>query len=660
MLRVYVLALLLCSPLLLAADISLQDYARHNQFIDVKISPTGQYLAATRRSDEGTIQIIVIDRSSMQVISQRHFPGSDSIASFDWASAERLVLSLARELGSLEAPVFTGEIFAVDANGKRGIMLTGYRSKARETEFSQVIDLLPADEDNIIISSFSWFSKEPHVEFYRLNIKSGRKRKVGTAPIRAIQGTAIRALTDKNGFPALVVGVDPRDISQWLVLHRAGPDADWREVKRYRRDAGRFTPLVFSSDNSKVFGTSDTGSATQAISVFDLATGEETILASHPQADLSPIFSVQNGQNGDIIGASFEYVDLSHRFLDDVTDTKFSRQLQGIYAAFPQQSVRITSATADNKQMIVRVQSANTPATFYLYDSAGNKVSYLLTTTPWLEQKTLPTTKIVQYTARDGQPLQGLLTLPKGKEAKSLPLIMLPHGGPHGIKDSITYIDKDAKVFAEHGYAVFQPNFRGSGGFGRDFLTAGYKKWGTLMIDDMTDGVQKLIADGIADAQRICTYGGSYGGYAALMSAIREPQLYKCVVNFVGVTDLALMFKEGDIPGSNFGKDVLETYIGRSDEVLIAQSPIHNLDKLKAPVFIIHGEQDQRVPITHAEVLRDALQQRNHPMQWLVKSTEGHGFYKPENNVERWQKMLAFFDRYIGGTANTDIDAGKP
>ncbi len=650
MLKICILALCLLGPVAMAAEISLQDYARHNQFIDVKISPTGQYLAATSRADDGTIQIIVIDRTSMQVISQRHFPGNDSIASFDWASSDRLVMSLAREVGSLEVPVFTGEIFAVDADGKRGLMLTGYRSRARETEFSQIIDLMPSDEDNIIISSVSWFSKEPHVEFYRLNIKSGRKRKIGTAPIRAVKGTQVRALTDINGFPSLVVGVDPKDISQWVMLYRAEPNTDWREIKRYRRDSGNFSPLVFSRDNKTVFGLSDTSTATQAVSVLDLASGEETLLASHPQADLSPIFSVREGKASEVIGANFEYDALNSRFFDNVADAEFSRQLQGLFAAFPQQRVRITSATKDNRQMIVIVQSANTAPTFYMYDSTSNKVSYLLTAAPWLEQKTLPQTRIVQYKARDGQALQGLLTLPKGKEAKALPLIMLPHGGPHGIRDSITDVDKDAKVLAENGYAVFQPNFRGSGGFGREFLTAGYKKWGTLMIDDMTDGVQQLISDGIVDQQRICTYGGSYGGYAALMSAIREPQLYKCVVNFVGVTDLALMFEEGDIPGSNFGTGVLENFLGRSDEVLIGQSPVKNLDKLKAPVFIIHGEQDKRVPMIQAEVLRDALEKRNHPYQWLVKATEGHGFYKPENNVERWQKMLAFFDKYIGSS----------
>jgi dipeptidyl aminopeptidase/acylaminoacyl peptidase len=648
MLRMCVFALLLLCPLVQAEQISLQDYARHNQFISVKISPTGQYFAATSRVEDGTIQIIVIDRTSMKVISQRHFPGNDSIASFHWANKDRLVLSLARETGSLETPFLTGELFAVNADGKRGIMLTGYRSKAKETRVSEVIDWLPEDDDNIIISSYSWYSKEPHIEFYRLNIDSGRKRKLGTAPIRAVKGTQVRALTDKNGFPSLVVGVDPKDISQLLMLYRPEPNTEWRELKRFSRDGGSFRPLAFSNDNKKVFGISSTTTITDAISVLDIASGTESLIASHPTTDLRPIFSLRNGRASEVIGAVYEYDALDVTFFNDVTDAKFSAQLQGLIAAFPQQAVQINSATADGTLLVVAAESANNPLTFYLFDTLNNKVSYLMTAAPWFDNKTLPQTRIVQYKARDGQPLQGLLTLPKDKEAKALPLIMLPHGGPHGIRDSIADLDKDAKVLAENGYAVFQPNFRGSGGFGRDFLTIGYKKWGTLMIDDMTDGVRQLISDGTVDASRICSYGGSYGGYAALMSAIRQSELYKCVVNFVGVTDLALMFEEGDIPDSEIGTNVLDDYLGRSDDVLIKQSPVKNLDKLKAPVFIIHGEQDKRVPMIQAEVLRDALQKRNHPMEWLVKSTEGHGFYKPENNVERWQKMLTFFDKHIG------------
>lgn len=647
MLKRTILALWLLWPIVLAAEVSIADYAKHNQFIEVKISPTGQYLAATNRVEDGTIQLVVIDRKDMKVISQRHFSGADSIASFDWANKNRLILTLAREIGALEAPMYTGEIFAVDANGKKEVMLTGYRSRARETTASSIVDFMPEDKNHIMIASWSWFSKEPHVEFYRLNIISGRKFRAGTAPIRAIKGTMVRALAEKDGFVSLVVGIDPTDISQNVLLHRTESNSNWREIKRYSRNKGDFIPLTFSADNKKVYGISDTNSSTQSISVIDLDSLQETILATHPKVDIRPIFSFRNGKTTEIIGTRYEYDAINSQYFQDVNDTKFSSQLQGLEAAFPGQLVQINSATIDNSLMVVSARSANKIPTFYLYDTKNNKVNFLLTAAPWLENK-LPETQIVHYKARDGQELQGLLTLPKNTEAKNLPLIMLPHGGPHGIRDSIAYIDKDAKVLAEHGYAVFQPNFRGSGGFGRDFLTSGYQKWGTLMIDDMTDGVMQLITDGIVDKQRICSYGGSYGGYAALMSAIREPDLYQCVINFVGVTDLALMFKEGDIPTSNMGTSVLEDYLGRSDDVLVKQSPIHNLDKLKAPVFIIHGALDQRVPLSHAEKLRDGLQQRNHPMEWLVKATEGHGFYKPENNIERWQKMLAFIDKYIG------------
>jgi acylaminoacyl-peptidase len=296
---------------------------------------------------------------------------------------------------------------------------------------------------------------------------------------------------------------------------------------------------------------------------------------------------------------------------------------------------------------ILSVRSANHPVEFYIYDIKNKQLSYLLNASPWLKAEQLAQTQAIFYKSRDGLDIHAILTLPDNKEAKNLPLIMLPHGGPHGPRDYLDY-DSDAKVLAQHGYAVLQPNFRGSGGFGRSFLQAGYQNWGTTMIDDMTDGVLHLVKEGIVDQNRVCAYGGSYGGYAALMSAVREPDLYKCTVGFVGVFDLNLMYTDGDIPQRKSGINYLEMAIGRDQQRLDAQSPIKHLDKLKAPVFIIHGKEDQRVPIIHADRLRAELEKRNHPFEWLVKEKEGHGFYKPENNVERWEKMLAFFDKYIG------------
>lgn len=639
-----IILFLVTSAQVYAAQLSLEDFARHEQFLEVKISPTGQYLAATRRSTTDQIELVVIDRQKMQLVSQRHFSGKDSIDGFDWANNERLLISVARESGALEKPVATGELFAMDANGKRALFLTGMNSKNKGATVSTVIDWLPQEEDNVVISEYDWRNKEPFVSFHKLNIRNGRKVSLSKAPIRAVSG-ALAALTDSEGFPKLVVGLDPKDTDNQIIMYRAQRSGEWATIASYKRKEGSFNPLVFSQDNASVYGLSNSTTNTMALAKLDIATGKETLLVVNDDVDIMPIFSFKGGRVTELIGASFEYDNIATHFIADVQDKAASSTMQGLIAAFPNQKVTVTSTTADNKLMILEAASANTPRSFYLFDAEKKQIGFLLDAAPWLANKALPQTSSIVYKARDGQEIVALLTLPLGQEAKNLPLILMPHGGPHGVRDNLSTLDEDAKVLAANGYAVLQPNFRGSGGFGKAFLKAGYKKWGTLMIDDMTDGVRHLIAQGVADQRRVAVYGGSYGGYASLMSAIREPELYRCAINFVGMSDLALMYKEGDTTEHNLGINTLETYIGRSDDVLKGQSAIHNLDKLKAPVLIIHGEEDRRVPLIQAEILKKAFDERGHPYEWLVKQKEGHGFYKPENNIERWQRMLAFLEK---------------
>ncbi|MFN3709237.1 MAG: alpha/beta hydrolase family protein [Alishewanella aestuarii] len=551
------------------------------------------------------------------------------------------MIYLVRDIGSLESPVPTGEIFAVNADGSNPRMLTGYRADS-DKDPAVVINSLP-DEDNFVlivsatpnrVGSFSLIK--------RLNIDNGRTRQIARAPMRSSD-----MITDGNGVARIAVGVDQNNDNEMVMMYRQNERSEWQTLRRYGQRDGNFIPLGFMADNIRIVGLSDTQTDTKAISIFNPQTNEEEILAHHPNVDVDPIFSFRNGLIYEVIGASYDYDIYNEVFFADIQSKEFSAHLQGLRAVFPGRRIGITSGTRDNSLAILSVRSANHPVEFYIYDLKNKQLSYLLNASPWLKAEQLAQTQAIFYKSRDGLDIHAILTLPNNKEAKNLPLIMLPHGGPHGPRDYLDY-DSDAKVLAQHGYAVLQPNFRGSGGFGRSFLQAGYLNWGTTMIDDMTDGVLHLVKEGIVDQSRVCAYGGSYGGYAALMSAVREPDLYKCTVGFVGVFDLNLMYTDGDIPQRKSGINYLEMAIGRDKERLDAQSPIKHLDKLKAPVFIIHGKEDQRVPIIHAERLRAELEKRNHPFEWLVKEKEGHGFYKPENNVERWQKMLAFFDKYIG------------
>ncbi|GHG58675.1 peptidase S9 [Alishewanella longhuensis] len=637
----FCILLLLCQFSVTAQSLTLEDYARQPQFLEIKISPTGKYLAATTRGEEGNIYLQVIDIKTNQIISVRHFTGRDSIGTINWANAERLLITLVRDIGALESPVPTGEIFAVNADGTNARMLTGYRSDT-EKDAATVINYLPEDDKFVLIVTATPNRLGSFSLIKRLNIDNGRTRQIARAPMRSSG-----MITDNNGVARIAVGEDQNNDNEMVLMYRKDERSDWQTLRRYGQRDGNFQPLAFMPDNLRILGLSDTQTNTKAISIFNPETGKEEIIAHHPKVDVDPIVSFRNGLVSEIIGAAFEYDIYDEVFFADIEDKEFSSHLQGLRSAFPERRLTISSGTRDNSLAILSVRSANHPVEFYIYDLKNRKLNYLLNSTPWLKAEQLAQTQSVFYKSRDGLEIHGILTLPKDKEAKNLPLIMLPHGGPHGVRDNLV-MDRDAKVLAQHGYAVLQPNFRGSGGFGREFLQLGYQNWGTTMIDDMTDGVMHLVNQGIVDKNRVCAYGASYGGYAALMSAVREPDLYKCTVGFVGVFDLNLLYTDGDIPQRKAGINYLEMAVGRDKERLDAQSPIKHLDKLKAPVFIIHGKEDQRVPIIHADRLRAELEKRNHPFEWMVKEKEGHGFYKPENNVERWQKMLAFFDKYIG------------
>ncbi|RUO25890.1 S9 family peptidase [Aliidiomarina minuta] len=630
---------------------TLEDYARHAHIITAKISPNGTYLAFTNRDDEGIVRLAVLERETMEPLSNAELTGNDSISDFNWATDERLIINVARERGTFEGARPTGELYAMNADGTRPVMLTGRRSESRDRASTSVLDWLPNDDLRVLISSFSWESREPVMEVYRMRVDTGHKRLVDRAPLRAGRGSGVRVLTDRDGNLRVAIGMDSSaEVNENVILFRPEPDADWEELQRQVSFQNSFEPLAFSEDNQSLYALSQLQQDTTALSLFDLKTGEEEVLVSHPYVDLSPIFSLRGGRANEIIGASYEFDVLDSVFFGGIEDVSFSQAYQGLEQAFPDQQVTITSATRDDNLMVVSVGSANHIRQFYLFDIEAGQLVNLFTGSPWLAEKALPQTEIITYEARDGLLIQGLLTLPVNASS-DLPLVMLPHGGPHGVRDSIRSMDRDAKVLASHGYAVLQPNFRGSGGFGGEFLRAGFRNWGTSMIDDMTDGVMHLIEGGTVNQERVCVYGGSYGGYAALMSAVREPELYKCAIGFVGVYDLPLMFDAGDIPESGFGQNYLNLVLGNDQEALEGQSPLHRIDELKAPVFIIHGARDERVPIEHANRLRDALEERDHPYEWLVKSREGHGFVKPENNVERWERMLDFLNRYIGEEA---------
>ena len=203
-------------------------------------------------------------------------------------------------------------------------------------------------------------------------------------------------------------------------------------------------------------------------------------------------------------------------------------------------------------------------------------------------------------------------------------------------------------MLANYGYAVLQVNFRGSDGFGRQFEEAGYGKWGTLMQDDITDATQAMIAQGVADPKRICIFGASYGGYAALMGAVREPDLYRCAIGSMGVYDLPMMFEKGDIPRYDSGLAYLSEVLGSSEDDQKARSPAYNVEKITANILLIHGAQDHRAPIAQAESLKNAFDKIGKNYEWMRLGDEGHGYNNESNRLKVYSKVLTFLDENIG------------
>ncbi|MGB0936877.1 MAG: alpha/beta hydrolase family protein [Colwellia sp.] len=334
-------------------------------------------------------------------------------------------------------------------------------------------------------------------------------------------------------------------------------------------------------------------------------------------------------------------------FLFFTKKVEHSKLHADLYQSFNGDSVYISSSTDDGKHVVVFTMGDKNPGTYYSYNTETNKARYLLERNDWLAKKELATVLPYKFSARDGLELNGYLTLPHGKEAKNLPLVVNPHGGPHGPRDYWAF-DWRVQALASKGYAVLQVNFRGSGGYGKKFEKAGYLQWGGQIQHDIIDATQWAIKSGYANKERVCIYGGSFGGYSALMSSIIEPDLYKCTIGVSGVYDLPLMYADGDIPTSLWGKQYLDKVLGGDDVNLLKYSPAHQIKKLKAPVLVIHGTADLRTPISQAESLISALEEKNHSVSKLIVDDEYHGFINEENRLAALDKIVEFLDEHIG------------
>lgn len=669
------------------APLPVQAFFSYPQISDVQISPDGQYLAMVVADDETGE-----DRKLLEIIGTDDrkpkagfkVSGAQEIQYFWWANDERVLIATATQTGALSTATPDGAFYAINVDGSQSLSLLGYgsgkragqepgnapindptanfthirhsesgKASAKDYLFDGML-FIPNDNARHVLVE-GWATDSARMRALDVDIYSGDVRVVATSPT---DGGGF--MSDADGRVRLAWGVTRSDGTSQLFYRDPGDSAKWRDLSALYQgldpadeDTG---PLGMAQDGKTFYWRGRTPDSTLGLFSVNPVDMSKRTLFSNARFDAAEFIYGDFADNKRTILAVETFPGLPVLHVIDPKDPE-TTVLLALRRAFPGQEVNITSATRDGTSMVVFVSSDRNPGDYYLFNRKTLKAEILFSALDQIDPDKMATMQPVTLKARDGLTLYGYLTAPPGQASKSMPLILLVHGGPYNARDYWGW-NPEVQFFASHGYAVLQVNYRGSGGYGLKFQSLGYRNWGTTMQDDLADAVEWAVKQGIADPNRICIYGASYGGYAALENVVRYPHMYKCAVGYVGVYDLTLEAKYGDVHRSASGRNYLEIVRGNNKAELKEYSPAFNADKITVPVFIAYGGKDERVVPDNAEELMAAMDAAGKKYEDLFYPYEAHGFRKPEDRFELYTRMLAFFDKYIGPDAGAT--PGKP
>lgn len=629
-----------------AGAVDLERYLRDDAFTNIKISPDGTYVAASVPLQDATA-IAILRTSDMAMVGSFRPPRDNHAGSFDWVSNERLVIGLAQKWGRLDKPRPTGELYGINADGRSGELLVGYRvGGLNDSQVSAFLtDELADDERNVLIAVWP-FAENPYTRIERMDAVTGRRIIVARSPVQGAHFT-----TDNTGEVRFALGSGSDNVQK--LYYRVQRGEDWVLLNDEAVSRRVEKPLGFSADGSLAYLWIEQAEGPDAIVSWNPQTNERHTLLRDEVVD--PGLVIYQPGTRIPVGALY-YGDVPKaRFFDDTSST--ARLYRSLQAAL-RSPVYITSSTRDGRIVLAQTWSGSNPGDFYRYDTVEKKARLLASRSSWIDPSQSAQVRPVALKARDGLPLHGFLTVPNGKEARLLPMVVVPHGGPIGVFDDGSY-EHETQLLAAAGYAVLQINFRGSSNYGRAHTAAARHQWGLRMQDDVTDATRWAIEQGIADGKRICIYGASYGAYAALMGTVREPGLYQCAAGYVGIYDLPLMFERGDIQSDRSGMTYLRDWLG-APEALAERSPVNLAAQVKVPVFLAAGGEDKRAPIQHTKKMEAALRRAGTPVESLYYKSEGHGFYTQEHQREYYTRLLAFLSRSLGGQTASASTAAQP
>ncbi|HMB43423.1 MAG TPA: prolyl oligopeptidase family serine peptidase, partial [Luteimonas sp.] len=583
-----VLAAAMAAPCF-AVTVDVAPYAKRDDFETIKLSPNGDYYAAIVPM-EGKSVLLIVHRADNKSTAGFSLGKDTYVSDFQWVSSKRVVISMGRKFGALDAPLGTGDLYAINADGSGSSLLvgpdvqqmsTGTHLQGRTTDrvAADLVDDLPDDDENVLVA-ITPFSRmiganidttDPDAlqRIERLNVDNGKRTLLLRAPIGNSE-----FFTDQHGSVRFVGGADTSNVRK--LYYRSDDNTEWSEINNELSSGHLESPLGFSADNRTAFLRVGQANGSDTIVAMDAATRARKVIFQEPDAEPGKIiYSGRVPIGAFILGKNPRTI-----FFDPASaDARLVRSLEG---AFPGNNIDISSRTADGKLALVEVTSDRDPGDFYVYDTVAKKAEHLLSRRDWFDPDRMAAMHAFDFKARDGMQIFGYLTTPPGTTGK-LPMVVYPHGGPFGVADAWGF-DPDVQLLAAAGYAVLQVNYRGSGDHGAAYQRAGMREWGGRMQDDITDATRWAIAQGVADPGRVCIFGADYGGYAALMGVAKEPGLYRCAVGYAGIYDLPMMMSKGDMQWYS-GQAYLHDWVGDPSQ-LGRVSPVNLASQIKVPVML--------------------------------------------------------------------------
>ena len=615
-------------------------------YSNAQISPDGKIISVVFKKDEKNA-LAFFKASDFSLIDVLQFKEEDEqVGSYAWASNKRVVISINYKLGALESPISRGELFSVNFDLSKPSYIYGIRretSSSKKTivdKFSAAYLLDPLIEDpNHVLVAAAPFGQRTKMTILRLNIFNGGQKSYGKAP-----PGAMGVLTDSEHEPRFAVGTTKDEIITYVKDVKKNK---WNELTRSKYlGGGKISPVTFTEDDSSVIVLDDTNSSTAKIKAINLDDSTEEVLFHHPKYDPYPQLI---DRKLIAVGVGPDY---SHAYwLDDGIEAQVANQLvrafnDGNDKIFNKANVRVTSMSKDRNKAIIRVEDDRSSPRYWLFDRENNRLVDFLVVWPEIEETDLSQTKPFKFRNSDGVTLHGYFTEANNFTGDKPPLIVLPHGGPIGPRDFWGF-DPDVQILSNAGYSVMKINYRGSGGYGRDFLKAGMGEPGRLIQKDIIEATEWIIEQGWVDENRVGIYGASFGGYSAVQAPILRPDLFKVGVSLVGLFDLNMDFREGGCQADYGCKNILNDQWGSSPAERAKMSPVNYIEKLKAPVLIVGGEEDNRCPPEQQYALENALKKHNKEYKLIMVPKEGHGFINPENRFMFYREMLEHFNKYL-------------